>query len=175
MSIEAKVEGILRLVGSALILISLFPTVFIDILVLNCPIVIYILISTISPWMLLFILAKLEKDIIIEYFLFYVIFLLAFTIGLIIIGLNACIDPNYVINFILVSISYILLLFCWYYSLSIYKKEKFIFLIAGLAYLIIRIPFIIWELIEIIIFSVGFCLILIAERSMKKKGMLKYI
>ena len=175
MSIEAKKEGILRLIGSVLILISLFPTVFLDILILNCPIVTYIIISTISPWMLLFILAKLEKEIVVEYFLYYVIFALVFTGGLILIGLNACIGTDFRIYFILITISYVLLLFCWHYALSIYKKEKIIFIISGIGYVILRIPLFMWQLIEIIIFIVGFCLIIIAERKMKKKGMLNYI
>jgi len=86
---------------------------------------------------------------------------------------------------VLSSSSIILLIICWHFSLSIYKKNKIFFFICGVSYFFVHFPifldsvsvshlFII-NLILLFIISLGLFLIISAELVMKKKGWLKYL
>ncbi|MFX1384224.1 MAG: hypothetical protein ACFFBP_17450, partial [Promethearchaeota archaeon] len=85
----------------------------------------------------------------------------------------------------ILAISDILLIFCWHNALSIYKKEKIIFLIGGIGYLIISLIFrissiiislnLFFKLVPIALVIFGIFLIIFAEIRMKKKGLLNYI
>jgi hypothetical protein len=73
-----------------------------------------------------------------------------------------------------------LLISCWHTSLSIYKKNKLIFIIGGFSSLVLIM--LLWSSLKhvfIIGLSLtqlfGLLLIILAELIMKKKGLLNYI
>ena len=178
MSLEAKKEGTLRILGNGLIILGLILTAIQDLLTFNCSIIPYIIVFSIGAWLCLFVLAKFEVEIVVDYFLHYLILLVLFTAGLIIIGLNACIASKLKLDFIFRIISLVLIMVCWHYSLSIYKKEKIISILTLIGYLIITLIFRleeIWSLISLFLICGGFVIILGAEWIMKRKQMLRYI
>ncbi|MFX0180070.1 MAG: hypothetical protein ACFE78_07750, partial [Candidatus Hodarchaeota archaeon] len=87
--------------------------------------------------------------------------------------------------FIVVLLSNFLLLICWHYSPSIYKKEKVWAIIGGVSYAVLTIIFILniliylfgilTGLIPILLLSLGIFLILLIELIMKRKGFLNYV
>jgi len=88
------------------------------------------------------------------------------------------------IVFLISGISIILIIFCWHYALSIYKKEKLIFLLSGvissiLVFIKISIAILIIILllaaISIILIILGIIAVIFAELRMKKKGLLNYV
>jgi amino acid transporter len=95
------------------------------------------------------------------------------------------IDLTTSILFIVVLLSNFLLLVCWHYSPSIYKKEKVWAVISGVSYAILTIIFILnilfhlfgilTGLIPIILLFLGFFLIFLMELIMKRKGLLNYV
>lgn len=172
MSIEAKTEGFIRLIGSILILISLFLLVMWDILIINCFSDIIIFLAVVISWISFISLIKLEKELVIENLKGFGAFLTFFTLGLIIIGFFSC-APGFLVA--MINLSYIGVAICWRYALSIYKKQKIVYLIAGGGVILLRIPSFLPVIIPLLIFIIAFLAVLIAERRMKKKGMLNYI
>jgi hypothetical protein len=89
------------------------------------------------------------------------------------------------IKFVLIVSSNLLLIICWHFSLSIYKKKKLIFIFSGTGYCIITFilwlanfvsySFLVFILIPLVLVLIGILLIVVAELSMKKKGLLNYI
>jgi hypothetical protein len=87
--------------------------------------------------------------------------------------------------FSMISISEILIIINWHFSLSIFKKEKLIFLISGILYCILTFIFSLSSLIlqlglllgiaPLVLVVLGVLTIIIAEILMKKKGLLNYI
>ena len=86
------------------------------------------------------------------------------------------------IRFVLLESSNLLLVSCWHFSLSIYRKNKLIFIIGGFSSLVLNM--LLWSSLKhvfIIGLSLlltqlfGLLLIILAELIMKKKGLLNYI
>ena len=87
--------------------------------------------------------------------------------------------------FLISGISIILIIFCWHYALSIYKKEKLIFLLTGIIASILALVFKITVLIlyigllfaftSILLIILGIIAVIFAELQMKKKGLLNYV
>ena len=184
MSIKGKKEGIYRLLGSILLLISLVLALFLEFLILNNPLLSIILILITIPPFILSILLKLEQDFFVNNAKKF-----SYLILIEIIVINSLIFAFYntslALTTAITSSSNILLIICWHFSLSIYKKNKIFFLICGISYFFVYYPILldsisfshlfIINLILLLTISLGLFLIMAAELIMKKKGWLKYL
>ena len=180
-SIKGKKESLIRVLGMILILLGLFVLLILDYYIFS--IIIYLLVILIFiPWFILIVLLKLEKEFFVDNMPKLIVILLCYTIVLIIMG--SIINTAESIVFIISGISIILIIFCWHYALSIYKKEKLIFLLSGvissiLVFIKISIAILIIILllaaISIILIILGIIAVIFAELRMKKKGLLNYV
>ena len=183
MSIKAKKLSLIRLFGAALILISLFSSLFLDFFVLTNLFLFLLIIFFNLPWMILSFGLKFEINYMRNNLLKISIILGILSIIIAITGI--LIDLVTSTLFIVVLLSNFLLLICWHYSPSIYKKEKVWAIIGGISYAILTIIFILniliylfgilTGLIPILLLSLGFFLILLMELVMKRKGLLNYV
>lgn len=180
-SIKGKKESLIRVLGMILILLGLFVLLILDYYIFS--IIIYLLVILIFiPWFILIVLLKLEKEFFVDNMPKLIVILLCYTVVLIIMG--SIINTAESIVFLISGISIILIIFCWHYALSIYKKEKLIFLLSGvissiLVFIKISIAILIIALllaaISIILIILGIIAVILAELRMKKKGLLNYV
>ncbi len=180
MAIKARGRATLRVVGSAIILIGLVISIFLNYLFIKNIIFNLITIAILLPWLLMSILLKFElnffKNNLKNGILVLIIYsILMFTMLIIWSWSN-------IVIILIVNFLNFLLLICWHFSLSIFKKKKIIFLISGLGYTIGIIWISVIMLSEIhliltinmiIIFS-GLILILGIEYNLQKLGYLNY-
>ena len=183
MSIQGKKEGICRLTGTTLILIGLVLSIPFNYFILNNLLLYLFFILIGIPPFILSIFLKLEQDFIVKNSSKILFIIVTINISLII---TAVFFSSFLmIVFALVVSSNLLLVSCWHFSLSLYKKNKLIFIFSGLGYCIIYLflwfaSFILNNLLVIILVPlllalIGILLIIVAELSMKKKGLLNYI
>jgi len=184
MSVQGKKEGICRIVGSILILIGLILSIILDYFILNHPLLYLFIILIVVPPFVFSILLKLEQDFIVnnssKLLLLLVLESIVLTTFVIIF-----VDTFLIIKFVMAVSSSLLLICSWHFSLSLYKKNKLIFVIGGLGHLILNI--FLWletfNLDNLFIFNLfplgftllGLLLIIVAELKKKKKGLLNYI
>jgi hypothetical protein len=183
MSIQGKKEGIFRLTGTILIIISLAFSMIFNYFILNNSVLYLILILINVPPLILSILLKLELDVITKNSLKFIFTISTIFLSLIIVTIFF--HSILMIKFVLIVSSNLLLIICWHFSLSIYKKKKLIFIFSGTGYCIIifilwlanfvSYSFLVFILIPLVLVLIGILLIVVAELSMKKKGLLNYI
>ena len=175
----------MRLVGSTLILIGFIFSIIIDIFLIFFCSLYYIDLAVIIPWIPFIISLKLENELVLENIQGFFTFLVMYSAGLIAIGVVLCTIQSLIFPFIFLIISNVLLLFCWHFSISIYKIKKLAFLICGISYCVVSLIFrsfplileggIFSGLVSLVFVSAGMVLIIIAETQMRKKGLLNYI
>ncbi len=181
-SIKGKKESLIRVLGMILILLGLFISLIFDYFIVS--ITIYLLIILIFiPWFILIVLLKLEKEFFVDNMSKFFVILICYTVVLIIMG--SMISNVESTVFLISGISIILVIFCWHYALSIYKKEKLIFLLCGIISSILALIFKISLLIiyigllfafaSILLIILGIIAVIFAELRMKKKGLLNYV
>ena len=184
MSIKGKKEGIYRISGSIILLISLILAMLLGLLSLNNLLLSMLLILITIPPFVLSILLKLEQDFFVNNAKRFLFLLLIENIAV-----NSIIIAFYnifvALATVITSSSIIILLICWHFSLSIYKKNKILFFICGVSYFILQFLILlgsisishlfIFNLTLLISVSLGLLLIISAELIMKKKGWLNYI
>ena len=187
MSIQGKKESICRLTGTTLILISLVLSIILNYFILNNSILYLILIIINVHFLNLSFLLKLKLDIITKNSFKFLFTISTIVLSLIIITTILIHYSNsfLMIRLVLIVSSNLLLISCWHFSLSIYKKKKIIFIFSGTSYCIII--FILWLanfvsysslvviLFPLMLVIIGIILIIVAELIMKKKGLLNYI
>ena len=183
MSIQGKKESICRLTGTTLILIGFVLSIPFNYFILNNSLLYLLFILIGIPPFILSIFLKFEQDFIVKNSLKILYIIVTINISLIIIAVFF--NSFLMIIFALIVSSNLLLVSSWHFSLSIYKKRKLIFIFSGLGYCIIN--FFLWFtnfilnnlliviLLPLILALVGILLIIVAEFSMKKKGLLNYI
>jgi len=184
MSVQGKKEGICRILGSILILTGLILSIILDFFILNNPLLYLFIILIVVPPFILSILLKLERDFIVNN---SSKLLLLFVIESIILSVItfAFFDTFLIIKFVMTVSSSLLLISSWHFSLSLYKKNKYIFVIGGFGYFILNIflgleifnldTIFIFNLFPLVFILLGLFLIIVAELIMKKKGLLNYI
>ena len=182
-NIKAKKESLMRLLGMVLILCGLLITLFVDIIFVISNVALFLLI--IIPWFLLIILLKLEINFVVDHAIIFSIIFCIYTIIMSLVALLFISNEVASLLFIILVISDILLLICWHFPISIFKKKKILSILCGFGYLIITSIFrllpivIIWpwllNLGSAAVVLLGMVLILFAEMRMKKKGLLNYI
>ena len=183
MSIQGKKEGFCRLIGTTLIFIGLVLSILFNYFILtNSPLYLLFILICIPPF-ILSIFLKLERDFIVKNSSKILLIIVSISISLIITA--TYFFSFLMIIFALIVSSNLLLVSCWHFSLSLYKKNKLIFIFSGLGYCIINLflwfsNFVLNNLLVVILLPlllalVGILLIIVAELSMKKKGFLNYI
>ena len=181
-SIKGKKESLIRILGMVLILLGLFTSLILDYFIVS--ITIYLLVILIFiPWFILIVLLKLEKEFFVDNMPKLFVILICYTVVLITMG--SIINTAESTVFLISGISIILIIFCWHYALSIYKKEKLIFLLTGIIASILALVFKITVLIlyigllfaftSILLIILGIIAVIFAELRMKKKGLLNYV
>lgn len=181
MSIHGKKESFFRLFGSFLILISFILSILFNILAINNLLYYLLVIIIVLPSFLMSVLLKLEQDIFVKN---SQKFLLLLTVIVVVINIIVFFSYNTLLisKFVLIECSDLLLICCWHFSLSLYKRQKLIFILSGLSSFVLND--ILWlslgEIGVIIIFLMptlllGLFLIISSELMMKKKGLLNYI
>ena len=192
MSIQGKKEGTRRLKGSFLLLLTIIISISFDFFILNNSLLYLLFILICIPPFILSIFLKLEQDFIVKHSPKILAIIAIIIISLVIIA-NIFI-PSLMFLFALVVSSNLLLISCWHFSLSLYKKHRLIFIFSGLGYCIIKLflwfayfilniftysllfhYLIVNILLPLILALIGILLIIVAELSMKKKGLLNYI
>ena len=184
MSIQAKKEGLLRYLGMAIVFLGLIASIVFDVMFLTQLILLIPFIILIGVWFLFIALIKLEINIIVDNFI--KIFILLGIITIIVILIGALLGSIMMsILFIYLSISTIILIIGWNFSLSIYKKEKLYFILGIIIYLVLSFISrftvisttigIVFATCAAVLSVLGSILITIAEYMMKKKGLLNYI
>ena len=184
MGIQAKRESLCRIIGMVLILIGFIISIFLDIFVVVDPLIIIILILIEISWFIFSVFLKLEKSFFIEHFVKIFLVLSCFSIFLIIIGIVLSSANSIFLAFIFKVISNLLIIVCWHFCLSLYKKEKIIFLFSGVGYVTLSLIYGIRTLIlkiggsaiiPLALIISGMVIIIISEILMKRKGFLNYI
>lgn len=184
MGIQAKRESLSRIFGMILILIGLIIAIFLDFFVVNYPLLIILLILNEASWFIFSLFLKLETNFFIEHFIKIFLVLSCFSIFLIIIGIVLSSANSIFLAFIFKVISNFLIIVCWHFCLSLYKKEKVLFLFSGIGYvtlslicgirtLILKIGG--YAIIPLVLITLGMVIIIISEILMKRKGFLNYI
>ena len=184
MSIKGKKESISRLIGSILILISIVLEMCLSFLIINNLLLNLTLILITIPPFIFSILLKVEQDFFVNNAnrFFYLLLIEIFAVNSIIFAFY---NMSLALTTLITSSSIILLIICWHFSLSIYKKNKIIFFICDVSYYFVHFPLLLDSisapyiffnnLILLVIISLGLLLIISSELIMKKKGWLKYI
>lgn len=181
MGIQAKRESLFRIIGMMLILIGFTISIFLDILVVGDPLISILLILIEISWFFLSLFLKLEKNFFVDHFFQIFLVLSCFSIFLIIIAFLLSSTNSVFFAFISKVISNLLIIVCWHFCLSLYKKEKLIFFFSGAGYVLlsliygIKLLIIYYTLIPLILITTGIVFIIISELNMKKKGLLTYI
>ena len=192
MSIQGKKEGKCRLEGSFMLLLVIIISISFDYFILNNPFLYLLFIFICIPPFILSIFLKLEQDFIVKYSSKILLIIATIIISLIITAIYFI--SSLMILFVLVVSSNLLLVSCWHFSLSLYKKHRIIFIFSGLGYCIIKLflwfayfilniftysllfhYLIVNILLPLILALIRILLIIVAELSMKKKGLLNYI
>jgi len=181
MGIKAKGRTVLRLIGTILILFGAISTVVFNIGFFYNFITYIIIFSILLPWLLFSTFLKLEYTFFIENHRKVILLLIIYSIMLIILSIIS--DINHGVLVILEVLTSLLVISCWHFSLSIIRKEKIIFALSGILYLVCKVIFI-WQvsflqhpiiITEVILIFFGFMVILLVEFTLRKSGFLKYI
>ncbi|MFO8020496.1 MAG: hypothetical protein R6U96_17875 [Promethearchaeia archaeon] len=180
MSIKAKTEGTLRVVGMVLIFIGLIGEFATKLFLKDNIFIPIIFLCFSSPWLLVSFALKLEKSFFYENMPILVIAAIILSL-LCAISAITFITKTGPYSLILQFLAISLLLSSWHFSLTIKKKYKILFLCTGLGYIVLKIiqigltglDFSILSLILVVI--LGTILIIGAELSMIKKGYLNYL
>lgn len=182
--VKAKIKISLRIFGFLLIFLGIVISILLDFMIFDIIIYFFNLIIII-PFLIFVILTKFENDLLDKneeiYLVIYTIISSFFFIVSIII-----INQLDTILLLLVNIiSNYLFIICWNYSLSIYKKKKFLSIINGIFYCLLTgifkniniVDILDWFVgfISMILLFIGFFIIIIIEIIMKKQQLLRWI
>ena len=143
MVIKAKRRTVLRLIGAILILFGAISAIVFNIGFFYNFITYIIIFSILLAWLLFSTFLKLEYNFFIEnhrkVFLLLIIYSIVFLI------LSIIWDIDHGILIIVETLTSLLLISCWHFSLSIIRKEKIIFILSGILYLICKI-ILLWQI-----------------------------
>ena len=118
MSIHGKKEGIFRILGSFLILLSLILSILFNILAINDLLLYLLFFVVVFPLFLISVLLKLEQDIVVKN---SAKFLFLLVVGIIVINIIIFFyySKLHIMRFVVTECSDLLLICCWHFSFSI--------------------------------------------------------
>ncbi len=185
MGVLAKREIYIRFIGLFFFLLGLIFSVVSDFFLFQDKLI-FILLLIINLVILSFILClKLELNLIRENFLASFIIICLFIISLFIVSFDYLLRKALHDEYIFIISSNILIIISWHYSISFYKKKKLIFIFGFIIYVFITFFLRLRKLIDqiglvvsllpLILISSGVTVILLAEISMIRRGLLKFI
>ena len=184
MGIIAKREMIIRFTGAIIFLLGLIFTIIIDLYLLenifsNITLLLIVLILFLFSFSL-----KLDLTFTRRHFLLNIIVVWSICLLLLILR-SIFIQSHILVIFLLISVSNIIAIICWHFSLSLYKKKKIIFVVGSLIYVLISVLLrigllqiynkLLVGILPFFLIIIGIICILASERLMIKKGILKYI
>ncbi len=184
MGIKGKWEIFFRLFGMILFLIGIISTVILDFYLLQDILVYIFLIIILVLLFSLIIGLKLELKTLMENQLMVSTIISMFSSIILIIGSIISHQQSIITIFLFLTLSNSLAIISWHFSLSLYKKKKFIFIIGSTIYvfisLFLRIQVLMKNfglicLLPLIIIIIGIGTIITAEIILIKKKLLKYI
>ncbi|MFX0011751.1 MAG: hypothetical protein ACFE9R_15665, partial [Candidatus Hermodarchaeota archaeon] len=143
MVIKAKGRTVLRLIGTILILFGAISAIVFNIGFFYNFITYIVIFSILLPWLLFSTFLKLEYIFFIENHRKVILLLVIYSIVLLIISIIW--DINHGLLIIVETFTSLLIITCWHFSLSIIRKEKIIFALSGILYLVCRVIFI-WQI-----------------------------
>jgi len=193
--INAKIETLIRYLGMIFLFIAIPFTIISDYTLMNNSFIFLLYIMSFFLWFLFFLLSKFAIDLIINNEILLQKLLIIFTCIMGIVSILLIIllmEVGLVILYLIRTISIIMLICCWNFSLSIFKRKKYIFIISGVIYLLLTLIIDIFflninEFLDIFVFEnffgifsilltlIGIIFIILGELRMKKKGLLNYI
>ena len=193
--INAKIETLIRYLGMIFLFIAIPFTIISDYTLMNNSFIFLLYIMSFFLWFLFFLLSKFAIDLIINNEILFQKLLIIFTCIMGIVSILLIIllmEVGLVILYLIRTISIIMLICCWNFSLSIFKRKKYIFIISGVIYLLLTLIIDIFflninEFLDIFVFEnffgifsilltlIGIIFIILGELRMKKKGLLNYI
>ncbi len=185
MSILAKKENILRIIGTILILGGFLFSLILDLIIVNNILFISIIMITIIPIILVVFCYKFEINFIRSNPNILLLILCIYLTLMIVINAILRLSDEFNLLFLIIVIRNILLIACWNFSFSIFKKKKAVFIIFGSGYITSSIFFLSSSLVTklevflrfspTLIVIMGMCSVVLGEIWMKKKGLLNYI
>ncbi len=193
--INAKLETLVRYLGMVFLLIAIPFTIISDYILMNNSFIFLLYVISFFLWLLFFILLKFEIDLITDNEIILQKLLLIFTCIMGIVSILLIIflmELRFLILYLIQTISIIMLIYCWNFSLSIFKRKKYIFILSGVVYLLLTLVFDIpslninkisdifvfenfFRIVSVLLTLIGLIFIILGELRMKKKGLLNYI
>ena len=184
MSIKGKWEMSIRVFGMILFLIGIIFTVILDFYILQDDIV--FLLSIVIFFLSLSIVVgfKLELKLFIEKNPSLLIIMVISSCIILVFGSVLSLEQSTIHLFLLLNLSNSIIITSWHYSLSFYRKKKFIFIIGSVTYIVISLIiryttlmklFGFIGLIPFILITFGIGSIIISEGILYKKKLLKYV
>lgn len=182
--IRGKKLNTVRYFGSFLLLLAFILNLIYDLLLVNKVLSLIFMFFLIIPWIGVVIMLKSEVDKIKNNKNMTISLLIGFSFFLSIVFYLFLTNNEFIFTLLLV-IPDILLIFAWHFSISIYKKEKIIFIILVICFIVFSLLnkiqsyitrySIIFGLLPYALTLFGISVILLAELYLKKKGLLVYI
>lgn len=182
--IRGKKFATLRYIGNGILLISFIYMLILDFLIRASPLSIIYEACMIFIWVFYISLLKMETTVVKSRMLISFVSFIGISIIISLIFLFYESNAQFCLN-ILDIMPTILLIMAWHYSISIFKKEKIIFILLLLLVLLLSLFNKIWVYISIyggfiglfpyfLILS-GMSCILLAEEALKRSGLLNYV
>ena len=184
MGIIAKHEMIIRFTGAIIFLLGVIFTIIIDLFLLENNFSNITLLLIVVILFLFSFSVKLDLPFTRRHILLNLIFVSSFCLLLLMLG-SIFIQSHILVIFLLISVSNIIAIISWHFSLSLYKKKKIIFAVSFLIYVLISLLLriglspiyskLLVGILPLFLMIIGVMCILVIERLMMKKGILKYI
>ena len=185
MGIKGKWEMSFRLFGNVLFLIGIIFTIIFDFFILQNLLVYFLLVLSVGLHFSLIIGFKFELKFLDDNRLTILTILTIFIVIFLLIGSILIQELSRSLIFLFLTLSNSLGMICWDFSLSIFKKKKWVFIVGSLIYIstliLFRFPvlmknysFIVF-ILPLIFVTIGTGTILSAEIKLIKKKLIKFI
>lgn len=185
MGVKGKWEMSFRLLGNGIFLIGIIITIIFDFYILQNSVVYFLLVLSVGLHFSLILGFKFELKFLVDNKLTILTILTIIITIILLLGLILSQELSKSLFFLFLTLSNILGMICWDFSVSIFKKKKRIFLVGSLMYIFtfFIFRFSVWMknyyytalLLPLIIVIIGIGTIILAEIKLIKKKLIKFI